>query len=765
MRAACPTRPLLGAVLCAFLAACGAGDDPLVPTTGSNADQPPVVTITSPPDGSHFKAGDIIPFAATATDPEDGRLIDAHVSWRVDLHHDNQVTPVRAATPSDSGSVQVPLRLEASPNIWYRIHFSATDSAGHTVEVTRDVLPLTAKVILATQPEGLTLTLDGQPVTGPYAFIGVQNEERDIAAANQVANGRRYGFAGWSDGGAAAHTLSTPSADTTYTATFSDLGPVSNTPPAVSLDVVASAVVGTPVTLTALASDADGSVARVQFFDGSTALGEDTSAPFSLAWTPTTPGVHNLTARATDDTGDSTTSPAVAVTVSPATGSDGEAPVATLAAPTHLAEHLSGTVTVTATGTDNVGVVAMEFQVDGATLGSEDTAAPFEASWDTSTVPPGQHVVRARARDAAGNRSPWASATVSVDSGAAVPQGLAIDSGWIGNLDNATAFVQSSDGRIFVAEQGGRVRVVKNGRLLALPFVSLSVDDHGERGLIGITLHPDFPATPYVYVHYTTRNGGVHNRISRFAALGDITLGFEERLVDLPELSNATNHNGGALHFGADGKLYVGVGDNANRDQAPDLSSPFGKLLRFNADGSIPGDNPFHASQTGLARAIWAYGLRNPFTFAVQPGTGRLYINDVGEDTWEEINLGTAGANFGWPATEGPTGAAGVTAPLFAYRHVPASPPGSGTGGFFLGASIAGGAFYPSSGGSFPAGYRGNYFFGDYVNRFVGRLDAANGNAAYAFATLQDNPVDVLVGQDGALYVLTRGGITRIAPP
>jgi glucose/arabinose dehydrogenase len=241
--------------------------------------------------------------------------------------------------------------------------------------------------------------------------------------------------------------------------------------------------------------------------------------------------------------------------------------------------------------------------------------------------------------------------------------------------------------------------------------------------------------------------------------------GSEVALLDLPNLSGATNHNGGGMHFGSDGKLYVGIGENANGAQAQNLALPFGKLLRFNDDGTIPGDNPFAASQSGLGRAVWAYGLRNPYTFAVQPGTGTIFINDVGESTWEEIDVGSAGANYGWPASEGPANVgAGVTAPLFAYRHSDANPLGSGAGGFFKGFAIAGGAFYPAS-GAFPASYRDQYYFADFVSKFVGRIDLANGNAAYAFASLSGAPVDLLVGSDGAVYVLTRSGVTRISAP
>jgi glucose/arabinose dehydrogenase len=316
------------------------------------------------------------------------------------------------------------------------------------------------------------------------------------------------------------------------------------------------------------------------------------------------------------------------------------------------------------------------------------------------------------------------------------------------------------------------LRVVKNGALLATPFMTLNVDSSGERGLIGVALHPEFDtnaAKRFVYVYYTTPENGTHNRISRFtvnpSSPDTVSPGSEVWIANLPALSSAPNHNGGALHFGSDGKLYAAVGDNANGAKAQDLNDPFGKLLRFNDDGSIPGDNPFCTTANTLKCAIWAYGLRNPFTFAVQPGTGRLHLNDVGEGTWEEIDLGAAGANYGWPASEGPDNiSAGVTAPLFAYGHSAATPPGSGPGGFFTGCAIAGGAFYPDT-GSFPAAYRGAYFFADFCGRFVARLDTANGNAAYAFGSVDDAPVDMHVGVATALYVLTRSGITRFSAP
>jgi glucose/arabinose dehydrogenase len=205
-----------------------------------------------------------------------------------------------------------------------------------------------------------------------------------------------------------------------------------------------------------------------------------------------------------------------------------------------------------------------------------------------------------------------------------------------------------------------------------------------ERGLLGIALSPDFGTTGFVYVYYTTSEGGVHNRISRFQALGDVASSVEQVLVNLPALSSAENRNGGALAFGNDDMLYAAVGDNANGSLAPALTSVFGKILRFNPDGTIPSDNPFVGTATGANRAIWARGLRNPYTFAFQRSSGRLHINDVGEGSWEEINLGRAGADFGWPSTEGPTSASGVDAPIFAYGH-------ANSPTLFEGAAVTGG--------------------------------------------------------------------------
>jgi glucose/arabinose dehydrogenase len=751
----------LGLAALPVLSACGGG-------SSSPANQAPIPTIMSPASGTTFRAGDTINFAGSATDAEDGTIGAAGLVWWAELHHDTHSHPFQPETAGASGSVNIPVRGETSANIFYRFHLRATDSAGATTEVTQDITPQTSQLTLATVPAGLALTLDGQPMTAPTAVTGVVGIERELGAADQSFNGRRYTVASWSDGGAAAHTIATPSANTTFTATFTDIGPATNNPPTVVLTAPANGstgTTGTPISLMATATDSDGSVAKVEFFDGATKLGEDASSPYALSWTPTTTGAHSLIARATDNLGLITASAAVSVTINASTG-DTQPPIATLTAPANLATGLAGTLAVTATATDNVGVTSVEFQVDGAQVGATLAAAPYAINVDSNAYASGQHVLRVRASDAAGNTSAWATATVEFGGSRALPAGFTRNESWVTGLADATAIAQAPDGRFFVAQQGGALRVVKAGVLLATPFIQLTVDPSGERGLIGVTLHPNFATNGWVYLHYTTPENGTHNRISRYTVSSAnpdvVSVGSELRIADLPALSVATNHNGGAMHFSVDGKLYVGVGDNTNSGAAPLLTSVLGKLLRFNDDGSIPTDNPFYAAQT-LTSAIWARGLRNPYTFAIQPGTGRMHINDVGQNTWEEINLGVPGADYGWPSTEGPTSAAGVTAPLFSYKHSDASPRGSGPGGFFVGFAIAGGSFYPNT-APFPAAYRNSYYFADYVSKFVGRYDWVN-NASYAFGGVTGEPVDMLTGNDGALYVLTRTAIVRFSSP
>src|SRR5437588_9741604 len=148
-------------------------------------------------------------------------------------------------------------------------------------------------------------------------------------------------------------------------------------------------------------------------------------------------------------------------------------------------------------------------------------------------------------------------------------------------LTSPTAMDFAPDGRLFVCLQGGQLRVIKNGTLLATPFLTVTVDSSGERGLLGVAFDPNFATNNFIYIYYTVPGSPAHNRVSRFTASGDVAVaGSEFVLLNLNNLSGATNHNGGAIHFGPDGKLYIAVGENANPSNAQTLSNLLGKVLR-----------------------------------------------------------------------------------------------------------------------------------------------------------------------------------------
>jgi len=325
-----------------------------------------------------------------------------------------------------------------------------------------------------------------------------------------------------------------------------------------------------------------------------------------------------------------------------------------------------------------------------------------------------------------------------------LPAGFAAQSIASG-LTGCTAMEVAPDGRLFVCEQTGALRIVKNGKLLAEPFIKLPVTSTWERGLIGVTVDPDFPQTPHVYVCYVAGSPFPHHVVSRLTADGDRAVPGSEVVLfegdDQTKLGGdkPDGHQGGALHFGRDGKLYVAIGDQTAGAPAQSFETLQGKLLRLNKDGSIPDDNPFAGQARGKYRAIWALGLRNPFTFAVQPRSGRLFINDVGGRS-EEINEGVAGANYGWPTNDhGPTNDARFRGPAHYYPT----------------ACISGGAFAPDE-LNWPAPYRGRYFFADFNHGFIRTLDPEHPAEAAPFAGGLRRPVDLRFGPDGTLYALLR---------
>src|SRR5215203_7299404 len=222
----------------------------------------------------------------------------------------------------------------------------------------------------------------------------------------------------------------------------------------------------------------------------------------------------------------------------------------------------------------------------------------------------------------------------------------------VSGLTDPTDMEFAPDGRLFVAEQAGRVRIAEpDGTLTTFLNISTKVDSSGERGLQALTFDPNFSTNRYVYLHYTkkaTSTTPVHNRVVRVTASGEKVVAGSEKLIFRLGNQTSDHHMGGAIDFGTDGKLYISTGDNETPNKAQQLTNLFGKMLRINQDGTIPTKNPFYTATSGKNRAIWALGLRNPFKFAVQPGTGTIFINDVGQDAWEEIDKADPGANYGW---------------------------------------------------------------------------------------------------------------------
>ncbi len=327
-----------------------------------------------------------------------------------------------------------------------------------------------------------------------------------------------------------------------------------------------------------------------------------------------------------------------------------------------------------------------------------------------------------------------------------LPEGFVIETVATG-LSGAVAMETTTDGRVFICEQSGSLRVVRDGELLEQPFVSLPVLMDWERGLIGVTVAPEFPDDPHVYLCYVVEFPFPHHVVSRLVADGDVAVPDSEQILiegdDQRELGGnvPAGHQGGALHFGSDGKLYVAIGEQTAGLPSQHLETFQGKLLRINSDGSIPDDNPFVDQTSGKYAAIWARGLRNPFTFAIDRGTDVMLINDVG-GKFEEINRGVAGANYGWPVAEhGPTDDPRFVGPIHIYPQ----------------ASISGGDFVPLE-SSWPAEWRGRYLFADFVLGWIHAIDAGADDleSFHTFAAGLRRPVDLRFASDDSLYVLIR---------
>jgi glucose/arabinose dehydrogenase len=340
----------------------------------------------------------------------------------------------------------------------------------------------------------------------------------------------------------------------------------------------------------------------------------------------------------------------------------------------------------------------------------------------------------------------------------------------VGGLPKTTMDMEfAPDGRLFIATKAGEVRVVKRDATLAKFYdISAKVGTQGERGLQALAFDPNFATNHHLYLHYTRRvraTDPAHNRIMRVTADGNKAVAGSGRLIfRLSEQEQENDwHQGGAIDFGQDGKLYVAAGDNHTPGNAQSLRNLHGKMLRINKNGTIPRDNPFYAKASGNNRAIWALGLRNPFKFAVEPGTGTIFINDVGQAAREEINLGVSGANYGWPEREGVANDPRYADPVFAYPHDDAGTLDPNT----TGCAITGGTFYNPKTVQFPSRYEGLYLFADLCNGWIREYDPDSGETD-PFATglspetgLQ-GVVDLEVSKSGELYYLKRGDTSSV---
>ncbi|HZV71564.1 MAG TPA: PQQ-dependent sugar dehydrogenase [Saprospiraceae bacterium] len=315
---------------------------------------------------------------------------------------------------------------------------------------------------------------------------------------------------------------------------------------------------------------------------------------------------------------------------------------------------------------------------------------------------------------------------------------------------NPTSMVMAPDRRIFLTEKNGKVRVIRDDQLLDEPMLSIEVDENNERGLAHIVLHPDFEMNGYFYIYYSIPFLRF-NRISRFTANGDKAIPGSEVVIMNMDKTESDTHNGGAMLFGLDGYLYVSTGEGFQYWPSEDLTSTNGKVLRIDDLGNAVPDNPWFGLDAGSSNKIYAYGLRNPFTMSMHPLTGDIYVNDVGNLKFEEINKIVKGAFYGWPRLEGKATGQKLPPeymdPVFQYAHENHY------------CCIAGSVFYNPETPQFPESYIGKYFYSDYCTGHIHMLDVETGIDKGVFISDGDRVIDMLVSPAGNFYYLERKGI------
>ncbi len=320
------------------------------------------------------------------------------------------------------------------------------------------------------------------------------------------------------------------------------------------------------------------------------------------------------------------------------------------------------------------------------------------------------------------------------------------------------------DARLFVVEQPGRIRIIQNGSLLTTSFLDITgrVLDGGERGLLSVAFHPSYASNRFLYVNYTDNQGDT--RVERYTATSDPNVADPNSALLIIGIAQPfPNHNGGLVMFGPDGMLYIGMGDGGSggdpQGHGQDRGTLLGDLLRIDVNqGSpyaVPADNPF-VNQAGMRGEIWGYGLRNPWRFSFDREGGTLYIADVGQGRWEEVNAvpaTAAGLNYGWNILEGSEcfgvstcNRAGLTLPVLEYSL--SGIPCAVTGGFvYRGQRIA--------------GLQGHYFYSDFCAGWLRSFHLVDGRAEEQREWEVGDLGQVMsFGEDAAreLYILSANG-------
>ncbi len=323
---------------------------------------------------------------------------------------------------------------------------------------------------------------------------------------------------------------------------------------------------------------------------------------------------------------------------------------------------------------------------------------------------------------------------------------------FVSGLDTPWAIAFAPDGRIFLTERPGRIRVVRDGKLDPEPWMTLGVSESGEAGLLGLALSPEFAKDHLLYVAYSYRapDGGLRSRLVRLREDGATGKGVLDKVL-LEGVRGNLNHDGGRVKFGPDGMLYWTVGDAQDAAAAQNPALPNGKILRLKPDGTIPSDNPFPGSP------VYSYGHRNPEGLAWQPETGRLYATEHGPSGAEgccqdEINLIEPGKNYGWPEITGDATKAGMVSPVINSGKTDTWAPS--------------GATFVTSGP-----WRGSLLFAGLRGQALYRLtlDPADPRKVLSLEPLLKDVYgrlrDVAQGPDGAIYVLTSNADGRGTPP